>query len=340
MKNKTCTSTMEVLCAGMVITAAFAVGFSTASGKCFDFDGYTGSVYQIMRPNGWSSFGGLLGDPRTLEPAGLWRKGLLPNGQKQNKSNVDVLYVRRAQCFSHLVSMPIVIPQHKLALCMSPGVATATVRLLLLRLLGHSPSDLCPNGSLPNISQGHALDEGLWAGAVSLEAFSTEEAKDIFLSPEWTTVMIVRDPWYRSVGTYQDQVQHGVHTASSQRARDDFLEFTMDRKGYGWQAGIQATVCCNQFVDYDFMIEVEEIEAGFEALLKYLNLPKTLILEGWEDCAQRPSLFGASRSFLKLDEEFCDAATVSAVFRRFAADYAFLTRQKVPYSMPHACGWT
>ena len=87
-----------------------------------------------------------------------------------------------------------------------------------------------------------------------------------FLDPSWTTVAFVRDPWYRSLSMYHDQMHRG-HLPKrwkfeSQKNFSNFIVSYSNIRGH-WSEGFKHTgdavnYCGLRHVKYDVYVDVDQ----------------------------------------------------------------------------------
>mmetsp|Transcript_14539 Transcript_14539/g.33030 ORF Transcript_14539/g.33030 Transcript_14539/m.33030 type:complete len:362 (-) Transcript_14539:41-1126(-) len=297
---------------------------------------------------------------------GLWRSMPL-TGHKQSQMAVEAMLSQpREEVFAFPSRMPIMLPDQKLLFCVPPKVSCTSLKLLMTRLIGiATPEDLCSDGyerlgsvvhqELPS----HDVHSGewtykqrhAWGSATSPRHASDAVLRDAFLSHNWTTIQLVRDPWYRAVSSYQDQIARGHYNPIKGISdASDFLNFTLTRSGGGHHTGVQAKSCGNQHVEYDYFVKLEDLDKGLRRLIRKGALPNDAIYTGWERCTGHAELtkgpvhlssgetHASSIPKEDVDGTFCNARTVAAVHDRYVEDYEFLSTVGMAYPDPrHQC---
>eukprot|EP00971_Amphidinium_carterae_P332909 6467313-Amphidinium_carterae.2 len=272
------------------------------------------------------------------------------------------------------------LPDQKLLFCVPPKISCSSLKILMIRLIGVATADdICSDGlarlgyvvhqALPfepyspewsgeqwkTFKDWTKKQRDAWGNATGALGASDAMLREAFLSREWTTIQFVRDPWYRAVSSYQDQIERGHHTVNrSEGASDasDFLNFTETRSGWGHHTGEQASACGNPYVDYDYIVKLEDLDNGLLTLISNGVIPRDSVYTGWETCTgyadltkgpinltsgQTVETHSALIPKQDVDSIFCNAQTVAAVHERYAEDYKFLSRAGVAYSEPHQC---
>jgi len=288
------------------------------------------------------------------------------SASKQSEIAVEaMLRLPREKVFAHAARVPILLPDQKLLFCVPPKVSCTSLKLLMTRLIGiATPEDLCSDGyerlgsvvhqELPS----HDVHSGewtykqrhAWGSATSPRHASDAVLRDAFLSHNWTTIQLVRDPWYRAVSSYQDQIARGHYNPIKGISdASDFLNFTLTRSGGGHHTGVQAKSCGNQHVEYDYFVKLEDLDKGLRRLIRKGALPNDAIYTGWERCTGHAELtkgpvhlssgetHASSIPSEDVDGIFCNARTVAAVHDRYAEDYDFLSTAGIAYLAPHQC---
>mmetsp|Transcript_11363 Transcript_11363/g.20769 ORF Transcript_11363/g.20769 Transcript_11363/m.20769 type:complete len:256 (+) Transcript_11363:159-926(+) len=171
-------------------------------------------------------------DERVGGVFGLWRNAPQHLNQtswhKQDPLAVTrMLRHRRKSIFTQGSRMPVALPQKKLFFCIPPKVSCTSIKALIVRMIGvATPDDMCsadlarlshivhPDFELRNQTPAWVQypnwtwpQQRAWADALSASQLSSDMLRDAFLSPAWTTIQVVRDPFYRAVSSYQDQAR-------------------------------------------------------------------------------------------------------------------------------------
>eukprot|EP00403_Amphidinium_massartii_P000111 CAMPEP_0178376984 /NCGR_PEP_ID=MMETSP0689_2-20121128/3685_1 /TAXON_ID=160604 /ORGANISM="Amphidinium massartii, Strain CS-259" /LENGTH=365 /DNA_ID=CAMNT_0019997025 /DNA_START=84 /DNA_END=1181 /DNA_ORIENTATION=- len=310
------------------------------------------------------------------DAAGLWRRWPSPTSRsnpKQNLGAVRRLVQQRHTAFGIQDAGPIVLPRHKLVVCVPPKNGCTSVKRLLLRLQGVlSPSEMCqpkfgfrnPMDMVHRVLPTKLVDRQkdwpmryrmAWSDAYLITNALNDEIQGVFTSPEWTTIAVTRDPWERAVSQFNDQTARsksglgvrGWRENKELSKRDNFLNFTDSRMGDGHHTAEQSVMCGFTHVQYDYVIPMENLSGGFDTLIRHGVLAENLVRKGWENCTAggSPGIF-ESRSVTHgghvhmstgqdaQHEVVCDSDTAQAVYERYRRDYAFFKRMGMNYAPP------
>eukprot|EP00971_Amphidinium_carterae_P160428 3180102-Amphidinium_carterae.1 len=122
-----------------------------------------------------------------------------------------------------------------------------------------------------------------WGDAISPRIATDAMLGEAFLSHNWTTIQIVRDPWYRAIRAYQAAMGRRQWDENV-TADKDVLQFTLLRAGTEHHTGAQAHTCGNQYVTYDYVVQLEHLRIGLDTIVQHVILPRDAIHTGWENC--------------------------------------------------------
>lgn len=181
-----------------------------------------------------------------------------------------------------------------------------------------------------------------------------------FLDPSWTTVAFVRDPWYRSLSMYHDQMHRG-HLPKrwkfdSQKNFSNFIVSYSNIRGH-WSEGFKHTgdavnYCGLRYVKYDVYVDVDQIARGLKELITRRPDLSRAVETGWENCTKNhsPSLVEGESSqshqmksaannveekLRMYDSILCTPEIANQVFVRYQADYQIF-KHALNYSV-HTC---
>jgi hypothetical protein len=257
-----------------------------------------------------------------------------------------------------------VIPKLKLVICSYPKGASTTAKWIMLRLINRlTPQEICKpemycSGKvgarwsairkLVGTSEWWRLwhNEGgppwngpemdaPWADAHWLRFASNHTIREAFGSEDWTTVALVRDPWYRAISSYHDSIRRGSTKGLNPTSRDDFLTFTTSRAGVASHTLPGAPLCAMDLVKYDVSVAIERLDQGFARVSRatHQRVDTELLSTGWEECTRdgSPSLLDSAspaqghldHAMLTLGSEqeqtdklLCNATIARAVYYR------------------------
>lgn len=171
----------------------------------------------------------------------------------------------------------------------------------------------------------------------------------MFLDESWVTVAQVRDPWYRSISMYNDQIKRGLLIGFDSHDKDHFIEFiSVNNQTNLHHTGDYDGYCGLRHLKYDIMIDMENNahrREGFRKLFKLRPELEEKFTTGWESCTAtgNPSmiddiadtghmynistnLMGIQRKHAELDAIYCNETTTAAVYERYKVDYELLNQ--------------
>ena len=276
----------------------------------------------------------------------------------------------------------VVIPDKRLVVCSYPKAGSSTAKWIILALLGYKDkTGFCGNVEELHSNHDQFLTRGVqyvrtmppptghYNGPKDFTCFANnslniiDQWKDVpnyYLDPSWTTVAFTRDPWYRVVSMYHDQMKRD-HLPKRWR-RDSKQNFTTFVKSYTtirgrWSEGFQHTgdavkYCGLKHVEYDHYVDVDNIGLGLKKIIEARPDLESYLTTGWENCTHDndPSLItgkvkqphqsddykeNAERRKKLHDSWFCDNETRSQIYHRYFQDY-FIYRHKLNYTV-HTC---
>lgn len=227
----------------------------------------------------------------------------------------------------------VLLPEFKLDICSMPKAGCTTAKWIGAHLATNlSKTSICKSTELSPSLKNNQMDN--------------RNIPVAFSSLEWTTIVIVRDPWTRAVSSFEDQIKR-KHMSYSVGNRDDFLRFTERREGWGKHtAGFAYSTCGLEHVKYDHYVDIEDFGPQLRQALH--GKPEVLarLENGWENCTRNhtPSLVDSESATghtahitdeetlqeknARLDQIYCNATTAAAVADRYSLDYILLQTSK------------
>ena len=236
----------------------------------------------------------------------------------------------------------VVLPQYKLAFCSIPKAGCTTTKWMGAHLAtNQSQYSICKSNNISPLLNNNRIDRA--------------SIPEIFMSPNWTSVGFIRDPWTRAISAYEDQVKRR-HVPYVIGSRNDFLKFTERNEGWGKHTGHLVDHCGHSHVRYDHYVDIEHLSSDLRAALR--GKPEVLarLETGWERCTRNksPSLIDSESDsghtahasteeslrdkIIRLDRTYCNETTAKAVAVRYKADYKFIEKAGFrSYESPHIC---
>jgi hypothetical protein len=175
-----------------------------------------------------------------------------------------------------------------------------------------------------------------------------------FLDPGWLTVAQVRDPWFRAISMYLDNIGRGYLPDFNSTDINDFLRFINSKVMINGlnkhHTGDIAGYCGMRFLKYDVYIDIDDSTSAFQQLIKIRPDLYSYLNTGWESCTvtNSPSILESksssgheisisglsthnysSKSYIYqkyrvLDAIYCDERTTLAVYNIYYEDYEIL----------------
>lgn len=200
----------------------------------------------------------------------------------------------------------LLLPEHRLAMCIIPKNGCTTLKWVAMVLLGHSPSSVCACKSSEWGCLGNRINDmhggRFWHGSLQVHSKETlrshmDAMRAAFTSPSWTAVAFVRDPVVRVRSAYQQDLRDKSHLAS----REGLLKYVKENVPARTTAHAthQSDYCgLGHGLKYDHYLDVDDGGLGkFNRILATTHPPfaSTLLTTGWETCTagRRASLVDA-----------------------------------------------
>ena len=248
----------------------------------------------------------------------------------------------------------LLLPEHRLAMCIIPKNGCTTLKWVAMVLLGHSPSSVCGCKSSEWGCLGSRINDmhwnRFWNGSIQIHSEGTlrshmDAVRAAFTSPSWTAVAFVRDPVVRVRSAYQQDLGYKSHLAS----REGLLKYVKENVPARRTAHAthQSDYCgLGHGLKYDHYLDVDD--RGFEEFNRILAtthppFSSTLLTTGWETCTagKRASLVDApalatshgnavsNASSAAAKNAFWEAklinlTTLNSIFAEFKDDYRVL----------------
>ena len=275
----------------------------------------------------------------------------------------------------------VVLPDKKLVICSYPKAGCSTAKWIILALMGYTNrAQICEDMDGLHMDHQQYLSKGLkyvrdmrppsqYQGPKDIKCGANHSLEIIddwkhvpnfFLDPSWTTVAFTRDPWYRVVSMYHDQMRRDHLPKKWKRdSKKNFTNFVVSYtaiQGH-WSEGFKHTgdavkYCGLKHVKYDHYIDIDRMGVGLEKFLQARPEFTVHLTTGWENCTYNsdPSLLtgmvkqshqaenftdNLARKNKLHDSWFCDKSTSSNVYHRYQHDY-LIYRNELNYT-PHEC---
>ena len=262
----------------------------------------------------------------------------------------------------------VVLPDKKLVICSYPKAGCSTAKWIILALMGYeNRAEICADLDGLHMDHQQYLSKGLkyirdmhppsgtYQGPKDIKCGANnsldiiDDWKNVphyFLDPSWTTVAFTRDPWYRVVSMYHDQMKRN-HLPKRWK-HNSIINFTNFINSYTnirghWSEGFKHTgdavnYCGLKYIKYDHYIDIDHMEPGLQKLMKVRPDFIPYITKGWENCTHGndPSLVtGMVKQSHQADNYtnnielknklhdswFCSNETVGYVYHRYIKDY-------------------
>mmetsp|Transcript_52555 Transcript_52555/g.87200 ORF Transcript_52555/g.87200 Transcript_52555/m.87200 type:complete len:360 (-) Transcript_52555:209-1288(-) len=263
----------------------------------------------------------------------------------------------------------IMLPRQRLVIATSPKSGSTTMRWAMLRLIGNlNTSSICQHEDrlslyrmVASVTLGRKSDmwgPGTpWGDALLVKYAPPNLVRAAFLTAEWSTIAVVRNPWNRAISSFKHQILL-KHVNYNPNSRDDFLKFTLAKEGHGHHSGNAHDFGGIDIVRYDDVVDIDDLANSFAPVFRAVPRLRAPLETGWENCTRdgSQSLLNASRRkgvethehYISTDEspvakrtredtQHCNESTSRAVAWRYQSDYDLFACM-MGRRYPIACG--
>jgi len=247
----------------------------------------------------------------------------------------------------------ILIPEHRIAICLLPKVATTTWKFIAMVLAGQDPKEVCGCvqnewGCLGGRINDHRVPQ--WAGTIWARQLNPARLSEIMAKgSEWNTIAMIREPWSRTISAFWEDNFKNELRINSSRFITPFRKCSLSNSFTNYLRRDQQRDTCHSrpMIDYcglahpssyhfDHVLDISDSFDGLKEIFQNTTNEKRLT-SGWESC-----MVGNSTSFYNArlksphtmgggnlsfwTQQFCTKESESLFLSKYAGDLKMYSR--------------